>query len=90
MQVLQNRSNKTFEKIVDRCNNERKITIIFNLKWIFVKTLSWQPFFLRIKKALLLDFIKISSIKPKETTKFTSLKDFHENKDNGRYCEIKS
>lgn len=67
----------------------KKITIILNLKWIFVKILSWQPFFLRTKKPLLLDFIKISSIKPKGTTKFTSLKDFHGNKDNGRCCEIK-
>lgn len=70
-------------------------TIILYLKHIFKKTFTGLPFFLstlkllRIKKPLCLKFNEISYIKPKVKTTFTSLKGFHENKDDVR-CEIKN
>lgn len=91
--------NSTAVKLLRRLFTDatlKEIAIIFYLKQIFIKTLSGLPLLLRIKKSLRIKkplppkFNKISSIKPKGKTTFTSLKGFHESKDGVRRCEIKS
>lgn len=95
MQVLQLWSCKTLEKVVDRCNieeNRHHFVSETDLK----KDSFRAPLCLKNKEiaenkeTLPLKFNKISSIKPKVKTMFTSLKGFHENKDDVRCCEIKS